>query len=153
LQVLTGLQSDDASTPVRPDTFFGKEHTMNKRLYVGNLSNEVTENDLTHNFSSIGKVVSVAIIKDKYSRQSKGFGFVEMETEDEAKKAIEQFNGGELQGKKIVVSEAREPRKDGEGGGFNRGGGGGGGRPGGDFGRGGPRRGGGGGGGYGGGRY
>jgi RNA recognition motif-containing protein len=126
---------------------------MNKRLYVGNLSNEVTENDLTHNFSSIGKVVSVAIIKDKYSRQSKGFGFVEMETEDEAKKAIEQFNGGELQGKKIVVSEAREPRKDGEGGGFNRGGGGGGGRPGGDFGRGGPRRGGGGGGGYGGGRY
>jgi RNA recognition motif-containing protein len=123
---------------------------MNKRLYVGNLSDEVTETDLTHNFSTIGKVVSVAIIKDKYSRQSKGFGFIEMETEEEAKKAIEQFNGGELQGKKIVVSEAREPRKDGEGGGgFNRGGG----RPGGgDFGRGGPRRG--GGGGYGGGgRY
>ena len=113
---------------------------MNKRLYIGNLSSEVTENDLTHNFSTIGKVVSVAIIKDKYSRQSKGFGFVEMETEEEAKKAIEQFNGGELQGKKIVVSEAREPRKDGEGGGgFSRGGG----RPGGDFGRGGPRRGGG----------
>jgi RNA recognition motif-containing protein len=109
---------------------------MNKRLYVGNLSSEVTENDLTHNFSTIGKVASVAIIKDKYSRQSKGFGFVEMETEDEAKKAIEQFNGGELQGKKIVVSEAREPRKDGEGGGFGRGGGGG--RPGGGgFGRGG----------------
>ncbi|MCK7471227.1 MAG: RNA-binding protein [Desulfomicrobium escambiense] len=63
-------------------------------------------------------MASVAIIKDKYSRQSKGFGFVEMETEDEAKKAIEQFNGGELQGKKIVVSEAREPRKDGEGGGL-----------------------------------
>jgi RNA recognition motif-containing protein len=117
---------------------------MNKRLYIGNLSDEVTENDLTHNFSTIGKVVSVAIIKDKYSRQSKGFGFVEMETEDEAKKAIEQFNGGELQGKKIVVSEAREPRKDGEGGGFSRGGGGG--RPGGGgFGRGGGRPGGGGG--------
>jgi RNA recognition motif-containing protein len=117
---------------------------MNKRLYIGNLSDEVTENDLTHNFSTIGKVVSVAIIKDKYSRQSKGFGFVEMETEDEAKKAIEQFNGGELQGKKIVVSEAREPRKDGEGGGFSRGGGG---RPGGGgFGRGGGRPGGGGGG-------
>lgn len=115
---------------------------MNKRLYIGNLSDEVTENDLTHNFSTIGKVVSVAIIKDKYSRQSKGFGFVEMETEDEAKKAIEQFNGGELQGKKIVVSEAREPRKDGEGGGFSRGGG----RPGGGgFGRGGGRPGGGGG--------
>jgi len=80
-------------------------------------------------------VVSVAIIKDKYSNQSKGFGFVEMETEEEARKAIDQFNGGELQGKKIVVSEAREPRKD-SGGGFGRGG-----RPGG-FGRG-PRGGGG----------
>jgi RNA recognition motif-containing protein len=110
---------------------------MNKRLYVGNLSNEVTENDLTHNFSTVGKVVSVAIIKDKYSNQSKGFGFVEMETEEEARKAIDQFNGGELQGKKIVVSEAREPRKD-SGGGFGRGG-----RPGGGgFGRG-PRGGGG----------
>jgi RNA recognition motif-containing protein len=112
---------------------------MNKRLYIGNLSNEVTEKDLNHNFSTIGKVVSAVIIKDKYSNQSKGFGFVEMETEDEARKAVDQFNGGELQGKKIVVSEAREPRKDSEGG-FGRGG-----RPGG-FGRG-PR--GGGGGGYG----
>jgi RNA recognition motif-containing protein len=80
--------------------------SMNKRLYVGNLSNEVTENDLNHNFSTIGKVVSAVIIKDKYSNQSKGFGFIEMETEDEARKAIDQFNGGELQGKKIVVSEA-----------------------------------------------
>jgi RNA recognition motif-containing protein len=90
------------------------------------------------------------IIKDRYSNQSKGFGFVEMETEEEAQKAIDQFNGGELQGKKITVSEAREPRKDSEGGssrgsrpggfgrgpkgggggrgGFGRGGGGGGGR-------------------------
>jgi RNA recognition motif-containing protein len=132
---------------------------MNKRLYVGNLSNEVTENDLNHNFSTIGKVVSAVIIKDKYSNQSKGFGFIEMETEDEARKAIEQFNGGELQGKKIVVSEAREPRKDSEGG-FGRGGrpGGGGGfgrgpRGGGGGGGGGYGRGGGGGSGRGGGRY
>jgi RNA recognition motif-containing protein len=121
---------------------------MNKRLYVGNLAKEVTENDLTHNFSTIGKVSSVVIIKDRYSNQSKGFGFVEMETEDDARKAIDQFNGGELQGNKINVSEAREPRKDSEGGssrgsrpgGFGRGprgggGGGGGGRGG--FGRGG----------------
>jgi RNA recognition motif-containing protein len=93
---------------------------MNKRLYVGNLAKEVTENDLTHNFSTIGKVSSVVIIKDRYSNQSKGFGFVEMETEDDARKAIDQFNGGELQGNKIVVSEAREPRKDSEGG-FGRG--------------------------------
>jgi RNA recognition motif-containing protein len=123
---------------------------MNKRLYVGNLAREVTENDLTHNFSTIGKVASVVIIKDRYSNQSKGFGFVEMETEEDARKAIDQFNGGELQGKKIVVSEAREPRKDSEGG-SGRGG-----RPGGGFGRG-PRGGGAGRGGFdrrsGGGRY
>jgi RNA recognition motif-containing protein len=114
---------------------------MNKRLYIGNLSSDVTEQDLTHNFSSVGKVATVAIIKDRYSNQSKGFGFVEMETEEEAQKAIAQFNGGELRGKKITVSEARE-RKEREGGfgggraggdrsgfGFSRGpGGGGGGR-------------------------
>jgi RNA recognition motif-containing protein len=105
---------------------------MNKRLYVGNLSNEVTENDLTHNFSSIGKVVSVAIIKDKYSRQSKGFGFVEMETEDEAKKAIEQFNGKSLGNRDLTVNAAR-PREERTGGGYrsNSGRGGGSGRSGG----------------------
>jgi RNA recognition motif-containing protein len=110
---------------------------MNKRLYVGNLSSEVTEQDLTHNFTSVGKVVSAVIIKDRYSNQSKGFGFVEMETEDAARQAIERFNGGELQGKTITVSEAREPRKDRDGGsgrgGFGRGPG----REGGGFGRGG----------------
>lgn len=110
---------------------------MNKRLYIGNLSNEVTEQDLTHNFSTVGKVVSAAIIKDRYSNQSKGFGFVEMETEDAARQAIERFNGGELQGKTITVSEAREPRKDRDGGsgrgGFSRGPG----RSGGGFGQGG----------------
>jgi RNA recognition motif-containing protein len=98
-----------------------KGFTMNKKLYVGNLSNEVTEEDLTHNFSTVGKVVSVAIIKDRYSNQSKGFGFVEMDTEESAKQAIERFNGGELQGKKIIVSEAREKKPDREGG-FSRGG-------------------------------
>lgn len=92
---------------------------MNRRLYVGNLSSEVTEQDLNHNFSTVGKVVSTAIIKDRYTSQSKGFGFVEMETEEAARNAIEQFNGGELRGKAIVVSEARE-RKEKEGG-FGRG--------------------------------
>ena len=125
---------------------------MNKKIVRRQPVERSHGNGPHHNFSSIGKVASVAIIKDSYSGQSKGFGFVEMETEDGPVKAITKFNGGELSGKKIMVSEAREPRKDGEGGGFNRGGGGGGGRPGGDFGRGGPRRGG-GGGGYGGGRY
>jgi cold-inducible RNA-binding protein len=111
---------------------------MNKRLYIGNLSSEVSEQDLTHNFSTVGNVVSAVIIKDRYSNQSKGFGFVEMETEEAARQAIERYNGGELQGKTITVSEAREPRKDrdsGSGrGGFSRGPGRGGG---GGFGRGG----------------
>jgi RNA recognition motif-containing protein len=124
---------------------------MNKRLYIGNLASEVTEEDLNHNFSSIGNVASVAIIKDRYSNQSKGFGFVEMETEEAAQQAIEKFNGGELHGKKIVVSEAREKRQDRDGG-FGRGS-----RPGSGFsrgpgqGRGGFGRGGGGRGGFGGG--
>jgi RNA recognition motif-containing protein len=111
---------------------------MNKKLYVGNLASEVTETDLNHNFSMAGKVASVAIIKDRYSGQSKGFGFVEMESEDGARDAITKFNGGELSGKTITVSEARaKTEREGGGGGF----GGRGGRPGG----------GGGGGGYGGG--
>ena len=83
---------------------------MNKKLYIGNLSYGVTEQDLNHNFSTIGKVVSTAIIKDRYSNLSKGFGFVEMETEEAARKAIEQFNGGDLRGKAIVVSEAKEKK-------------------------------------------
>jgi RNA recognition motif-containing protein len=82
--------------------------SMNKKLYIGNLSDEVTEQDLDHNFSTCGKVISAAIIKDRYSNRSKGFGFVEMETEEGARAAIEQFNGGALRGKPIVVSEARE---------------------------------------------
>jgi RNA recognition motif-containing protein len=83
---------------------------MNKRLYIGNLASEVTELDLSHNFSSIGKVVSVAIIKDRYTNRSRGFGFVEMETEEAASQAIAQFNGGSLKGKTIVVSEAKSDK-------------------------------------------
>jgi cold-inducible RNA-binding protein len=89
---------------------------MNKKLYIGNLAREVTEQDLNDNFSSVGKVMSAVIIKDKYSNQSKGFGFVEMETEEAARQAIAEFNDGELEGRKITVSEAREQRKDREGG-------------------------------------
>ncbi|PIU49640.1 MAG: RNA-binding protein [Desulfobacterales bacterium CG07_land_8_20_14_0_80_52_14] len=101
---------------------------MNKKLYIGNLSDEVTEQDLNHNFSTVGKVVSVAIIKDRYSNRTKGFGFVEMETEEDARKAIEQFNGGDLRGKIIAVSEAREKKE-------REGGSGRGGRPGSGFSR------------------
>jgi len=100
---------------------------MNKNLYVGNLSIEVTEEDLKANFSEVGKVVSVTLIKDKYTGLNRGFGFVEMETEKEAQDAIQKFNGGSLLGNTITVNEAR-PKKDqgGPGRGSNRGAGGGG---------------------------
>ena len=83
---------------------------MNKNLYVGNLTDKVTEEVLRTNFSEAGKVASVNIIKDKLTGRSKGFGFVEMETEEGAKKAIESFNGGKLDESTIVVSEAREKK-------------------------------------------
>jgi RNA recognition motif-containing protein len=107
---------------------------MAKNLYVGNLASEVTQEDLKENFKEVGEVVSAVVIKDKFSGESKGFGFVEMGTEKEAQDAIQKFNGGELCGKKLMVSEAR-PRPDQRSGGRPGGGGrrpgGGGGRPGG----------------------
>ena len=99
---------------------------MNKNLYVGNLSFKVTDDDLKTNFSEAGEVASAAIIKDKFTGQSKGFGFVEMKTDEGAAEAIKKFNGGMLDGKAITVNEAR-PKKEfgaGGGGGGNRGGGG-----------------------------
>jgi len=105
---------------------------MNKKLYVGNLTEKVSEDHLRSNFSEAGKVISVNIIRDKFTQQSKGFGFIEMETEDGAEKAISMFNKGVLDGNTIEVNEAK-PKK--ESGGFRGGrpGGGGfrGGRPGG----------------------
>ncbi|HRS96904.1 MAG TPA: RNA-binding protein [Smithella sp.] len=112
---------------------------MNKNLYVGNLSFKLTDEDLKANFSEAGEVVSASVIKDKFTGQSKGFGFVEMKTEEGAAQAIEKFNGGTLDGKTIIVNEAR-PKKEfgsgdrnpggnfgkrgGRGGGFRQGGGG-----------------------------
>ena len=96
---------------------------MNKNLYVGNVSFKVTDDDLKTNFTEAGEVVSASIIKDKFTGQSKGFGFVEMKTEEGATEAIKKFNGGMLDGKAITVNEAR-PKKEFSGGG-NRGGGGG----------------------------
>jgi len=89
---------------------------MSTNLYIGNLSSKVTEADLKSNFSEAGNVVSVRIIKDKFSGQSRGFGFVEMESSEGAKEAITRFNGGQLDGQTIVVNEAR-PKKDRGGGG------------------------------------
>ena len=86
---------------------------MNKRLFVGGIPFSTSKDELTSLFSQFGKVVSTSIIADKFTNQSKGFGFVEMETEDEAKVAIEKLNGYELDGRKLMVAEAKpmEPRK------------------------------------------
>ena len=93
---------------------------MSKRIYVGNLSYQTTENDLTNLFEEVGQVESVSIITDRDTGRSKGFAFVEMNSED-ADKAITQFNGTEVNGRALTVNEAR-PREDRSGGG-NRGGG------------------------------
>ncbi|HNY50145.1 MAG TPA: RNA-binding protein [Smithella sp.] len=96
---------------------------MNKNLYVGNLSYKITDDDLKSNFSDAGEVASAVVIKDKFSGQSKGFGFVEMKTEEGAAEAIKKFNGGTLDGKSITVNEARPKKEFGAGGGGPRGGG------------------------------
>ncbi|MGC1678410.1 MAG: RNA-binding protein [Candidatus Binataceae bacterium] len=117
---------------------------MPSKLYVGNLAYSVTSHDLEDLFAQAGAVQSAAVITDKFSGQSKGFGFVEMSTPEEAAKAIQLLNETELKGRNIRVNEAK-PRESGfgggggGGGGQRRGGGGGGG------GGGGERRGGGGG--------
>ena len=96
-------------------------------IYVGNISHHTTEGDLRQVFEGFGKVESVAIIKDKLSGESRGFGFVEMPTQAEGMAAISGLNGTELGGRSLNVNEAR-PREDhGGGGGPRRGGGGGGG--------------------------
>ncbi len=106
-------------------------------IYVGNLSREVTDEELRAEFEAFGKVESVNIIKDKYSGQSRGFGFVEMPAKAEGQAAISGLKGKVLKGRTIDVSEARPRTEGGRGGG--RGGFGGGGR-GGGFGGGGRRR-------------
>lgn len=94
---------------------------MNNKLYVGNLSFHLTSDDLGDFFSQVGTVESAKVIEDRDTGRSRGFGFVEMSTEEEANAAIEQFNGEDFEGRNIVVNSAR-PRE--EGGGGNRGGGG-----------------------------
>lgn len=95
-------------------------------IYVGNLAYSVTEEDLKRAFEAFGQVASANVIRDQYSKQSKGFGFVEMPESSEAQAAISGLNGKELSGRAINVNEAK-PRADrNRGGGFGgRGGGGG----------------------------
>lgn len=98
---------------------------MGKKLYVGNLLYEVTDEDLKAHFAQAGNVVSASVIRFQDTGRSKGFGFVEMETEDEAKKAVDTLNGQDFKGRSIVVSEARppRPRTDFGGGGYQKRGG------------------------------
>jgi RNA recognition motif-containing protein len=93
---------------------------MNKKLYVGNLSYETTEDELHKLFVEIGPVVSATLITDRASGRSKGFGFVEMETEQAAKEAIERLNNYELNQRTLTVDEARPPRERSSGGGRGR---------------------------------
>jgi RNA recognition motif-containing protein len=79
-------------------------------IYVGNLSYKVDENDLRGIFEEYGEVTSVKIIKDKYSGRSKGFAFIEMANNNEAKTAIKELNGGELDNRKVIINEAKPKR-------------------------------------------
>jgi len=97
-----------------------KEFVMN--IYVGNLATEVSDDELTNLFAEYGKVSSAKVIRDMFSQESRGFGFVEMPAQAEAQKAISELNTQEVKGKKLVVNEARQ-RRDNRGGGRGRGGG------------------------------
>ncbi len=97
------------------------------KLYVGNIANNVSEQDLNDLFVSFGAVASARIIKDKFSGESRGFGFVEMDDSQAANNAITELNGSEFKGQRIRVSEARPPQeRTGGFGGDRRGGSGGG---------------------------
>jgi RNA recognition motif-containing protein len=115
---------------------------LKMNIYVGNLSWNLKDQDLSNLFASHGEVISAKIVTDKFTNRSKGFGFVEMANDDQAQAAITALNGSEVDGRNIVVNESRPKPEGGGGGGFKKksfGGGGGGG---------GYKKGGGGGGGY-----
>jgi RNA recognition motif-containing protein len=120
---------------------------MGKKLYVGNLPYSMTDDRLQELFAQCGNVASASVIMDRASGRSKGFGFVEMSSDDEAQSAISKLNGQNIDGRPLNISEARPqaPREDrggggGGGGGRGRGGGGGFGGGGGGGGRGGRDR-------------
>ena len=102
---------------------------MGTKLYVGNLSYDINKSDLEQMFAAHGAVTSVQVITDRETQRSKGFGFVEMGSEQEAQAAITALNGKSIDGRALTVNEARpqEPRTGGGGGGQRRGPGGGGG--------------------------
>ena len=93
---------------------------MAKKLYVGGLSYDTNDSTLKEKFGAAGTVESAVIIMDKMTNRSKGFGFVEMSSDEEAQKAIEMWNGKELDGRNITVNEARPMETRPQSGGFNR---------------------------------
>ncbi len=95
---------------------------MGKKLYVGNLNYSTTEDELRKLFAEVGPVASATVITDRRTGRSKGFGFVEMETDQAALEAIERFNNHEFNQRNITVSEAHPPRERSSGGGGRRGG-------------------------------
>jgi RNA recognition motif-containing protein len=100
-------------------------------IYVGNLAKEVTDEELQNVFAEFGHIKSVKIIRDMFSGESKGFGFIEMPGVAEAQKALDSLNSKDLKGKKIIVNEAKpktDSRRGGSGGGYGGNSGGGGGR-------------------------
>ena len=99
---------------------------MPTKLYVGNLSFRTTSEDLREAFSQAGTVESASVIEDRETGRSRGFGFIEMATPEEAAAAIEMFNGKDLGGRNLTVNEAKPKTDRGGGGGGGRGGGGGG---------------------------
>ena len=109
---------------------------MATKLYVGNLSYQTNDQDLAKIFADFGNVASAQVVTDRYSNESRGFGFVEMSSEAEAQEAIAGLNGREVGGRTLVVNESR-PREGAGGGGGGRSSGGGGGRSGGGGGYGG----------------
>jgi RNA recognition motif-containing protein len=94
------------------------------RLFVGNLSYQTMEQDIQDHFSQAGNVISVSLMFDKFTGKSRGFAFVELSTSEEANKAVEMFNGKELQGRTLTVNVARPREERGGGGDRPRGGGG-----------------------------
>lgn len=110
----------------RPFRFKTRRNIVQKKLFVGGLSYNTDVDEIRDLFAQAGEVVSANIIRDKFTNQSRGFGFVEMSTEEQAADAIQRFNGYSLGGRNLVVNESRPQEKKNFGGG-NRGGGGGGG--------------------------
>ncbi len=93
---------------------------MAMRLYVGNLPYTITKSRLEEVFSPFGTILDVTVVSDKFSGRSKGFGFVEYEADDAGRQAIEKLNGTDLDGRNIVVNEARPKEERPAGGGFDR---------------------------------